>query len=325
MMPLPDILDDARYPGSVMLDLQPGFRAQSTDMASRLMDGERGLLVLGGPRQGEAAIAIVEARLEDAIDVVHVSGRYDDRVRLRQAIARACAGDNAACRTLLAIREGDSLDGDILRDLDLVAQRPGVQFLLVAGSDVRKTFRAQQCFALAAMFEDLIQLPPMTIFGAGGAVDARQGAGRRVAPGTMAAALLMVAIGAFVFAVRSGTDTMQHDSTPSFARNTTPRFVAAPAGYPTQDAPLPGTLARLDGSIPGLAAMLPSPAPVAAAYRTSLLLLAGPGDTLPSLYQKVYAGKRAPSLAVVVAINPKPFRTGMPLVFPAPVDGWRSP
>lgn len=324
-MPLPDILDDARHPGSAMPDLQPGFQAQAADIALRLVRGERGLLVLGGPRQGEVAIAIVEACLDDAIEVVHVSSGRDDRARLNQVVTKACAGDNATCRMLVVIREGESLDTGVLQGLDLVAQRPGVQFLFVAGLDVRNILRVQQCSALAAMFEDVIRLPPMTIFGAAGAADTGRPAGRLVAPVVMVAALLMVAAGTFVFAVRSDTETARHGFTPSFARNSTPPFVAAPIGRPMQGPALPGTVARLDGSIPGLGAMLPSPAPVAAAYRTSLLLLAGPGDTLPSLYQKVYAGKKAPSLAVVAAINRQPFRAGMSLVFPAPVDGWRSP
>ena len=54
-----------------------------------------------------------------------------------------------------------------------------------------------------------------------------------------------------------------------------------------------------------------------------LLLVARPGDTLPSLYRQVYAGVRAPSYAEVVAANPGVVRPGTRLIFPTPPGGWR--
>ncbi len=54
----------------------------------------------------------------------------------------------------------------------------------------------------------------------------------------------------------------------------------------------------------------------------SLLLLAGPNDTLRSLYREVYRGVRPPRFETVAALNPAVTRPGMRLIFPAPPDGW---
>ena len=54
----------------------------------------------------------------------------------------------------------------------------------------------------------------------------------------------------------------------------------------------------------------------------SLLLLAGPNDTLRSLYREVYRGVRPPRFETVAALNPAVTRPGTRLIFPAPPDGW---
>lgn len=56
----------------------------------------------------------------------------------------------------------------------------------------------------------------------------------------------------------------------------------------------------------------------------SLLLVAAPGDTLSSLYDRVYRGPMPPSMREVKRLNPTPVRPGLPLVFPAPAAGWTA-
>ncbi len=68
----------------------------------------------------------------------------------------------------------------------------------------------------------------------------------------------------------------------------------------------------------------PSPAPPPVPEQesgASLLLVAQPGDTLPVLYAKIYAGAEPPPFAQVQALNPI-VRPGVRLVFPAPPGGW---
>jgi glutathione S-transferase len=54
-------------------------------------------------------------------------------------------------------------------------------------------------------------------------------------------------------------------------------------------------------------------------------VVARQGDTLASLYERVYRDHAAPGLDAVRALNPKPMRPGSRVVFPAPVDGWAPP
>ena len=60
---------------------------------------------------------------------------------------------------------------------------------------------------------------------------------------------------------------------------------------------------------------------MAPARHASLLLLAGPDDTLSSLYAQVYRGTTPPPFSQVMTLNPE-VRSGVRLVFPAPKAGW---
>ena len=60
---------------------------------------------------------------------------------------------------------------------------------------------------------------------------------------------------------------------------------------------------------------------MAPARHASLLLMAGPDDTLSSLYAQVYRGTTPPPFAQVMTLNPV-VRSGVRLVFPAPPTGW---
>ena len=57
-----------------------------------------------------------------------------------------------------------------------------------------------------------------------------------------------------------------------------------------------------------------------------LVLIARRGDTLPHLYASIYRGiEPPPPFAQVAAANPRPFRPGEIVVFPAPPGGWSRP
>ncbi len=53
-----------------------------------------------------------------------------------------------------------------------------------------------------------------------------------------------------------------------------------------------------------------------------LVLIAGPRDDLPTLYQRVYQGLTPPPYAAVLAANQMPVKPGALLVFPEPPNGW---
>jgi len=81
-----------------------------------------------------------------------------------------------------------------------------------------------------------------------------------------------------------------------------------------------GTAVRSLPPLPELAARsAPPPDPVGA---PGLMIKARDGDTLATLYQRIYRGATPPSFASVAALNPEPVRTGDILTFPAPVNGW---
>lgn len=92
-----------------------------------------------------------------------------------------------------------------------------------------------------------------------------------------------------------------------------------PAPLPTIVVPvLPATPLSVD---PG--PRQPAAQPSRTAIRPgSLLLMTAPGDTLPSLYARVYRGVTPPLFETVQALNPGTLRPGMRLVFPAPDGGW---
>lgn len=66
------------------------------------------------------------------------------------------------------------------------------------------------------------------------------------------------------------------------------------------------------------------PAPPGARGAPGLLLVAKSGDTLESLYQRVYRGATPPPFASIAALNPEPVRPGAILTFPEPESGWAT-
>jgi hypothetical protein len=87
---------------------------------------------------------------------------------------------------------------------------------------------------------------------------------------------------------------------------------------------------RQPASPPTVSMALPAPAPTAPAASfpaptpggPGLVLLAGEGDTIDTLYAKIYRGLTPPPYAAVIAANHVPLKPGMLVVFPAPPGGW---
>ena len=86
--------------------------------------------------------------------------------------------------------------------------------------------------------------------------------------------------------------------------------------------PLPATPpAAMEPAGPGASAVAGQPAPTRSGG-PGLLLVAQAGDTMQTLYSRVYRGLRPPPYSEVVAANPAPVQPGAVVVFPAPPDGW---
>ncbi len=92
----------------------------------------------------------------------------------------------------------------------------------------------------------------------------------------------------------------------------------APSPRPAVASPIAAPSASVTPSRVDAGRIVPQLAP---ARHASLLLLAGPDDTLPSLYAEVYRGIAPPPYAQVATLNPV-VRSGVRLVFPAPPTGW---
>ena len=55
-----------------------------------------------------------------------------------------------------------------------------------------------------------------------------------------------------------------------------------------------------------------------------LLLIARRGDTLETLYRRIYAGISPPPYDAILAANPEPIRPGARVMFPTPPGGWEQ-
>jgi type II secretory pathway predicted ATPase ExeA len=92
-----------------------------------------------------------------------------------------------------------------------------------------------------------------------------------------------------------------------------------PSGLPS-DAPA----SRDAAGRPEPASGLGDPAAPAKAGAPGLVVVAGSGDSMATLYAKVYRGLKPPPYPAVVAINRLPVKPGDLVIFPQPPDGWSS-
>ena len=105
--------------------------------------------------------------------------------------------------------------------------------------------------------------------------------------------------------------------------------VAAPVVLATaaigHAAVLPRTLATPAPLLITHEAAVVAPIKVAAKpAQAGLMLIAGPKDTMPSLYARVYRGLTPPPYATVAAINQIPLKPGALVTFPEPANGWKT-
>ena len=108
---------------------------------------------------------------------------------------------------------------------------------------------------------------------------------------------------------------------------TSPRPSPAVATPSTSPAPADARLSKaavVSPPRPAMVARGPSIVVSGAAAGAGLVLVAGPGDTLPKLYHQVYRGLPPPPYAAVAFANPGSITPGTMLVFPAPVGGWHG-
>jgi type II secretory pathway predicted ATPase ExeA len=138
--------------------------------------------------------------------------------------------------------------------------------------------------------------------------------------GALAVACLAGVGGLVAWQNQAEVAPLPHDPMPIAASSTLaqPKMAEAVAPAP---APPPASATHLTALPAGPAAGMP--APVAPA-RPGLALLAGPGDTLRTMYDKVYRGVTPPGYEVVRAANPVSVRPGAMVMFPAPPGGWRA-
>jgi hypothetical protein len=97
---------------------------------------------------------------------------------------------------------------------------------------------------------------------------------------------------------------------------------------------MPEAEASVDGPTPptvpleGLATTMehvrvdPTTLPPLSGGGPGLVLVAGAGDDLATLYAKVYRGVKPPPYPTVIAANRMPVRPGALVIFPEPPEGW---
>ncbi len=150
---------------------------------------------------------------------------------------------------------------------------------------------------------------------------------RHALSGAPAAALAypavpLLALGALTLACFAGVAAL---ATWQTVPDATPVLTEAPRVVPGAGIPPPA--AQIQKSVVAKPPVHSSPAPAAklaaaAPGRPGLVLLAGRGDTLRSMYDRVYRGVTPPHFENVVAANPAPVKSGTMVVFPAPPGGW---
>jgi len=114
-----------------------------------------------------------------------------------------------------------------------------------------------------------------------------------------------------------------------FARPSEPPAAVAAPPPPVQSEPAPAAAvpAKPVATPPPPAPILPPLRPAPASMRSGpgLALIVQPGDTMPSLYQRVYQGMTPPPYAEVEAAIHLPLTAGAIVVFPPPPGGWPAP
>ena len=304
------------------------FGSQARAPVPRILDRVRALPLV--PVRFDAADGTVEG-LRAEVERVHAA-RTDPSTPL-----------------LLVVDDADRLGAALLHELEqaaaAAAELGGLTFLFVAaterGQDLAEAMRRQALPALARCMEAGLRCDR-----AAAVPDAGERPYRRPAapapPPTRLLPRLLVAVGILALLAVVLAVGISHLRIPAPASQVAPLSVPPPLGrapMPIPSAPrppppppvaAPGPAAPVPPApapqVPARPAPTPPPVPAATVppqpASASLLLIAGPGDTLASLYARVYQGTTPPPFARVAALNPAVIVVGTRLVFPAPAAGW---
>ncbi len=320
------------------------------DEAARLLRGGAPGVLLCGPQ----APALVPAAL-DALPVASV--RFDAATgsveTLRARVQRThAARSDASIPLLLVVDEADRLAGELLQELEraaaAAAEFGGLSFLFVARHEPADLLGHRELPALARCLEAALRCDdPGIVPDTGEWFRSLARTGGAAAPARRPRLLLaggILALLAAVLAVGVARLGQRNPGRREVAVLAAPPALRTMPGAPLRPPPLPiapepgagmraGQEAGLlpapppgpaPGPPPGLPPRLPPglPPPPPPPASASLLLIAGPGDTLASLYAQVYRGMTAPPPAQVAAANPTAIGVGTRLLFPAPAGGW---
>ena len=296
-----------------------------------LRGGTLGVL-LAGPR-GQALIP----RIMDGLRPLPFAPIRFDAVdgtieRLRAAVERVHARrPDPSVALLLVVDDADRLTAELLQELELAAAAAddlgGLKFLFVARHELAAGLRQRGLPALAACLQTSLGCAePPQIRDAGDPVRMAPPVRRDAPParlfpilaagGTLALLGVVLTVGIVGLRRPAMSPEPRAPQVASLATPPPPRAVVAP---PPASSP-PSVV--LEAPQPPTNATVTAPAPAPALPAASLLLIAGPGDTLRSLYMEVYRGTTPPPLAQVAGLNPPVVTIGTRLVFPAPAAGW---
>lgn len=272
------------------------------DLARLLQQGRLGTLLIGpGAACGRIERQALDRQVGQQLLPVRFSAVGGTVESLRELVHRGhAARPEAASVLLLVIEHAERLGTPLLRELELAAeaagQHGGLRFLFTAAHPFDNRVRDLGLYNLGSCLLARLEIGP--------GLSPRR-------PLLWAGAVLAGLAGATVLAL--GIDGARQGP----AIVWTPPGVHVARRMPVEAAP---TALRA----PAMVSFLATPLPTATPQPASLLLIAAPGDTLSSLYDRVYRGPMPPSMREVKRLNPTPVRPGLPLVFPAPAAGWTA-
>lgn len=325
------------------------------DHAAATLDPAPGIMLVGPETRTALVIRLLLDRLDPArLLAVSIDARSATPESLRDAVAaRHAARPTRETGLLLVVPEAGRLSGAMRQELELAAAAArahgGLTILLAHAEALGQSFRDAglqelgDCVATVLAIEttparDDVRPPTRAepLRGAFAGVSRDPLAASlpgRAARNPALLVLLAIAVLAGLFLLiwlmlrdlgtAPGPTPVQMPVSPSVPPiRVAPRIVPPPplpVAPPAAPALIPAPVTTPVTTPPPA----PPPAPPVPQLDTgaSLLLVAQPGDTLPVLYAKIYAGAEPPPFAQVRALNPV-VRPGIRLVFPAPPAGW---
>lgn len=314
------------------------------DDAISLLCGERiGLTLIGDPNRIHHMLpSILEHIVARPMLPVHIQSATASCETLRESVEHAhAARPGGVGDILLVIEDAHLLSPLVLAELELAAAAAssagGLRFLFTAPQDFSHTLERRHLDILAECVRTRLTLPavraranpPLRPFASAAPSGPPVRVARHVmlASGVLGALGLLVAAGIVTHAGRSIVPLIRTQAPPV-------RMTGTRTAIRFAETPDPASLQAKPQARPAqLFAVASAPAPSATASVTviqvpitprgaSLLLIAPPGETLLSLYGKVYRGGNAPPYQEVATLNPTVIHSGSRLIFPPPATGW---